>query len=111
MPDPKTSEFPTTIMPWVCQNKKHCRHAFPHIHIVQIKDLRKVMIDGCFVEHIKFQCTECGAWNYHNQNEARIEEQNQMVFELLAVLHGQKVEPIETENESAIITSETNLTG
>lgn len=110
MPDANPGEFPATITPWVCQNKKHCRHTFPHVHVVQIKDLRKVMIDGAFIDHIKFQCPHCGGWNYHNQNEARIEEQNQMVFELLAVLHGQKVEPIENKNDGAIIATD-NSTG
>ncbi len=104
MADPSPSGFPSTVTPWECQNKR-CKKVFPHIMVVRVGGkVNRVMVDGCIFEgHIQFQCPHCGGRNYYSQNEKEIQEQNEMLFRIIGGMHGQK---IESENESAIITSE-----
>ena len=104
MPDPNPSEFPKTVTPWECQNKR-CKKVFPHITVVRIGGkVNRVMVDGCIFEgHIQFQCVHCGGRNYYSQNEKEIQEQNEMLVKILGDIYGQKVVG---QNESAIIATD-----
>ena len=102
-PDPK--EFPVTVSTFVCQShgRKKCRHVFPHITVIDAGGVRKVMIDDALIDSMKFQCQECGGWNYHKHNEEKLEEQNEIFYKILAELHGQKVDTgaiIKSENQT-----------
>lgn len=106
--DPK--EFPVTVSTFVCQdhNKRNCRHKFPHVVTWESGGIRKVLIDGAVFDSFKFQCPHCGGWNYHQTNIAKVEEQNELLYQILAIHAGQRVEK---PNASAIMDNESNLTG
>lgn len=93
--------YKANVTTYQCQK---CEKPFPHITVIQVEKMRKLVIDGAFVSHMVFQCPRCAAMNYHNMNEKQIEEQNKMLFEILGIMHGQTI--VKIEDDGAIINSD-----
>lgn len=89
-PNPvEVAEFKSTVTPMRC---RRCKHGFTHIHVITIDGIDSLMISGAKVFRLELVCVQCGKVNYWNQREDEMAKQTEKFIEMLAVIHGEKVE-------------------